>query len=135
MIDKAKDIGHAVDAGWAGKITGTAQKTGKDTWHADASYGLAEKYAKDPNVASVHLNRSIDSVLGTKGVSKQRPDVTVVYKDGKTVHICECVSPSQSAEGMTKKLNDMRNKIDARGKKTETKNVERGGDNGEAGLF
>jgi hypothetical protein len=74
------------------------------------------------------LNRSIDGVLGTTGVSKQRPDVTVVYKDGTTVRICECVSPSQTVDATNKKLDDMVGKLDGAGKiGKKTDPIERGG--------
>jgi len=122
-----------VDGAWVGKIQGVAQKTGKDNWHADVSYAKAAEYAKDPNVASVHLNRSIDTALGTKGVSSQRPDITVVYKDGKTVHICECVSPSQTSTSQARK-NDMNSdKLRQAGKNSSGEVVERGGRNDPTG--
>lgn len=122
-----------VDASWASKIHGVAQKTGKDTWHADVSYAKAVEYAKDPNVGSVHLNRSIDSALGTKGVSRQRPDVTVVYKDGKTVHICECISPSQTSASQVKKNEINEGKLREAGKEPSSEIVDRGDSNDPTG--
>ncbi len=78
-VDDAKALAKVdFDPDWAGKIHGFGQQAGKDTGHADVSYAKAVEYAKDPNVASVHLNRTIDSALGVKGVSQSRPDVTVV---------------------------------------------------------
>ena len=97
----AKDAG--AEAKPADKLTGWAQQTGKDSWHADASYEKALEYAKDPAVKEVHLNRSLDAIIGTKGVYKTRPDITVVYKDGHSVRIVEVVSPSQTKENMEQK--------------------------------
>ncbi|TCV74481.1 RHS repeat-associated protein [Neorhizobium sp. R1-B] len=128
-VDDAKALAKVdFDPDWAGKIHGYGQQAGKDTWHADVSYAKAVEYAKDPNVASVHLNRTIDSALGTKGVSQNRPDVTVVYKDGTTVKICECVSPSQKAVEMEAKNTTNVSKIDAAGFKGEGDVTTRGGD-------
>lgn len=117
--------GKAIDPNWASKISGFGQKTGKDTWHADASYEKAVEFAKDPDVVSVHLNQSLNTALGTKGVSNQRPDITVTYKDGR-VHVCECVSPSQSVGSQQDKIDAMTKKAD-QVKSGET--IERGGSN------
>ncbi len=111
----------------ASKIKGTPQQTGKDSWHADASYAKAMEYAKDPNVASVHLNRAIDTALGVKGVSKQRPDITVVYKDGRTVRICECVSKGQTKDSQKAKNDRNVNRLGKAGFNGESVEIDRGG--------
>jgi hypothetical protein len=129
----SRAVNQATDSSWVGKIQGTAQKTGKDAWHADASYQKAVEYAKDPTVASVHLNQTIDTALGTRGVSRQQPDITVVYKDGTSVRICECVSASQTVSSQQKKLDGMATKINDTGKKTVTEVTERGGPNDPTG--
>jgi hypothetical protein len=103
------------------------KKTGSDSWHADVSYEKAIGFAKDPNVKEVHLNRTLDKPLGTNGVSKQRPDITVIYKDGKTVRVCKCVSPSQTFDSQLRKTDNMNKKIEASGKKTEKADVTRRG--------
>lgn len=133
ILDSVSAANKAVDPGWAGKIKGTAQQTGKDSWHADASFEKAVEFAKDPDVASVHLNRPIDSALGTKGVSLDKPDITVVYKDGRRVHVCECVSPSQTVNELEKKTDRMSKDIDASGRSTTGEVMERGGTNDPTG--
>jgi hypothetical protein len=122
-----------IDAGWAGKIHGYGQQTGKDSWHADASYERAVQYAKDPAVAEVHLNRSLDSIMGTTGRYKTRPDITVVYKDGTRVHICECVSPSQTKLEMERKNSATEAKLREDGKTPSREEIERGDDNDPTG--
>ncbi|RWC31546.1 MAG: hypothetical protein EOS27_10255 [Mesorhizobium sp.] len=128
-----EQFSQKVDPGWASKIQGTAQKTGKDSWHADASYRKAAEYAKDPKVASVSLNRSIDAALGTNTISKQRPDITVTFKDGTSVHICECVSTTQSKRSQDNKNNANARKLDEAGYKPSTETIERGGGNDPTG--
>jgi hypothetical protein len=123
----------AIDPSWSSKITGWAQQTGKDTWHADASYAKAVEYAKDPNVVSVHLDTSIDKALGAKGVSRKEPDVVVTYKDGTTVHTCECVSPSQSRASAQKKVDGTTAEINASGRIGSGEVVQRGGPNDPTG--
>ncbi len=84
---------------------------------------------KDPNFASVDLNRAIDTALGVKGVSKQRPDITVIYKDGRTVRICECVSKGQSLRDQELKNKQNVTKLHNAGYKGKSDVIERGGDN------
>ena len=129
VIDALGYGNKAVDPSWSSKITGYAQQTGKDSWHADASYAKAVEYAKDPNVASVHLDTSIDKALGTRGVSRKEPDVVVTYKDGRTVHTCECVSPSQSRASAQKKVNGTTAEINASGRVGSGEVIQRGGPN------
>jgi hypothetical protein len=116
-----------IDANWQNKIEGFAQKTGKDSWHADASYEIAKEYAKDPSVARVVLNGSLDKALGTKGQYNVRPDVTVIYKDGRGVITVECKSACQNI----RKIDEKNAKIEATGTKNGQKikadKVERGG--------
>lgn len=128
VLDAVVGTSKAVDPGWASKISGTAQKAGKDSWHADVSYQKAVEFAKDPNVASVHMNQTIDTALGTKGVSQRRPDVTVVYKDGTTVRFCECVSPSQTFKSQIEKGAEMRKDAAKAGKDANVDVTRRGGD-------
>lgn len=133
ILSETAQAASKIDASWASKIHGIAQETGRDRWHADVSYAKAVEYAKDHNVASVYMNRSIDTALGMKGVSSQRPDITVVYKDGKTVHICECVSPSQTVRSQTRKNALNENKLREAGKEPSSQVVERGGSNDPTG--
>lgn len=129
-LEKSEHPGPtAEDPGWAGKIRGIAQPTGDDTWHADASYERAVQYAKDPAVAEVHLNRPLDAILGTRGRYRTRPDITVVYKDGKRIRICECVSKkSQTADKMEKKNETTNGKLLDDGKQPSGEVIDRGSD-------
>lgn len=128
LPDAAK-VNAKVDASWTGKIHGFAQKTPKDTWHPDASYAKALEYAKDPDVVAVHLNRTIDSVLGAKGVSKSRPDVTVIYNDGRSIRTCECVSASQTVQSQNRKNLINEKKLSEFGKNPTSETIQRGGAN------
>jgi hypothetical protein len=132
MIGAVGDMMIAHEQIARSKITGFGQQTGKDTWHADVSYKKAMEYAKDPNVASVHLNRSLTSVLG-KDVSKVRPDITVVYKDGTTVRVCECVSATQTKKGMDAKNAATESKLSKHGYSTISESVKRGEPNDPTG--
>lgn len=132
VLNKSEDVAKIasnIDPSWASKISGLGQKAGKDSWHADASYEKAVQYAKDPSVAKVILNKSLDGIMGTKGVYKTRPDVTVIYKDGKRVRVCECVSPSQKASDMILKNDKAVAKAAKQGKKMDGEVITRGGGN------
>jgi RHS repeat-associated protein len=128
-VNAAAKANRTEDANWASKIHGYGQQTGKDSWHADASYERAVEFAKNPDVAEVHLNRSLDSIMGTTGRYRTRPDITVVYKDGKRVHICECVSPSQTEEQMEQKNSTSESKLSQDGKTPSGETITRGGPN------
>ena len=132
-VDAAKVAEKAIDPGWASKLNGFGQKAGKNYWHADASYEKAVEYAKDPNVAEVHLNRSLDKIMGTKKAFNTRPDVTVVYKDGTLVRVCECVSPSQTVPQMELKNAAARTNGNLIGKSISGETVSRGGANDPSG--
>ena len=108
-----------IDPSWGSKISGWGQKSGKDSWHADASYEKAVQYAKDPDVEKVYLNKSLDKIMNTVGVYRTRPDITVVYKDGTRVRVCECVSPSQTPAIMERKNVLTTEKGKANGKQVE----------------
>lgn len=93
---------------------------------SDVSFEKAIEFAKDPDVASVHMNQTINTALGVKGVSQKRPDVTVVYKDGTTVRFCECVSASQTLKSQVRKGEEMEKAAASVGKNAETKVTTRG---------
>jgi RHS repeat-associated protein len=99
---------------WQSKIVGKAQKTG-DPWHASKSREIAEAAAKNPNVKKVYLNKSYNTSYGQKGISQQRDDVTVVYKDGHTDHY-ECVSACQTVRDQNTKLANNRANVGSTGK-------------------
>jgi RHS repeat-associated protein len=132
-LTKLSKIADKVDPSWGSKISGWGQKAGKDSWHADASYERAVEYAKDPNVAKVYLNKSLDNIMGTKGIYKTRPGITVVYKDGRKVRVCECVSPSQKASDMAKKNSEAEAKAAKQGKTMDSETISRGGGNDPTG--
>jgi hypothetical protein len=129
-----KSIKSAVDSGWTSKIVGNAQKS-KDAWHAAKSSEIAEAAAKNPNVAKVYLNKAYNTSYGKKGISQQRDDVTVVYKDGRVDHY-ECVSACQLMQGQVDKLAVNRAKAGSQGNDfaiehpISNKNSALGGSNG-----
>ena len=129
-----KTLKSAVDSSWTSKIIGNAQKT-KDAWHAAKSSEIAEAAAKNPNVAKVYLNKSYNTSYGKKGVSQQRDDVTVVYKDGRVDHY-ECVSVCQRKVDQDSKLLSNRAKAGSQGTDTSIDHPSRdpnsalGGSNG-----
>ena len=135
MAKGALKTAGKIDPSWSSKISGWGQKAGKDSWHADAGYERAVEYAKDPNVAKVYLNKSLDKIMGTNGIYKTRPDITVVYKDGKKVkvRVCECVSPSQTKEVMDAKNAKTAATAAKQGKGIDGETISRGGSNDPTG--
>jgi RHS repeat-associated protein len=113
-------------SGWIGKIHGNPQIT-TDPWHASTSQKLAEEFAKRDDVKSVHLNQELNTVLGRKDVSRQKPDVTVVFKDD-SIRTFECVSKCQLYRSQVEKGNQMTQKItDKTGRKADSVTVDHPG--------
>jgi hypothetical protein len=104
------------DPEWESKIVGNAQKT-TDPWHAGKSSEIAEKAAKNPDVEKVYLNRSYNTSYSRKGISRERDDVTVVYKDGHVDHY-ERRSLCQTVESQSDKLTANRTKAGSTGSDT-----------------
>jgi RHS repeat-associated protein len=127
IVNAARKADKVIDPSWASKIEGIGQRAGGDSWHADASYLRAVEYAKDPDVAKVYLNKSLDKIMGTNGKFRTRPDFTVVYKDGKRVRVGECVSKCQTVDQMRFKNETAKRKGAEMGKEFEGDTIARGG--------
>jgi hypothetical protein len=108
---KAQNYGW--DPAWQSKIIGKSQRT-TDPHHAAKSDEIAEAAAKNSAVSRVLLNRSYNTSYSKKGVSKERDDVTVIYKDGHVDHY-ECVSACQTVRGQQTKLANNRVKAGSKG--------------------
>ena len=81
---------NPVDKSWKSKIDGKAQRTGNNGAHQVRTYREAIAFAKDPNVASVHLdhgyNRALE--LNPKTIApNRRPDVTAIYNDRRVARV------------------------------------------------
>ena len=94
---------------WKNKIYGKAQKTGTEG-HSFRSYREAIKAAKKENVESVYLNQGLKKASGHPIKPNNRPDVTVVTKDGK-VHQIEVPSKTDDVKKLEKRMDDARAKL------------------------
>jgi hypothetical protein len=103
-----------IDPKWASKIIGTGQST-SDAWHQAKSLEIAEEAAKNPAVEKVYLDRAYNTTYGTKGITGQRDDVAVVWKDGHVDHY-ECVSACQLRVDQEAKLVANRAKAGSEGR-------------------
>jgi hypothetical protein len=72
---------------------GTPQKTG--TPGHDVASAKIGQAASNQGAAEVHYNRSLSAVTGNAGAGGQRPDVSIVWKDG-AVSTAEVPSNSQT---------------------------------------
>jgi RHS repeat-associated protein len=92
---------------------GKPQQTGTPG-HDVASQRIGEQAARQ-GAAEVHYNRSLSAVTGDRAAGQQRPDVSVVWKDGK-VSTVEVVSGSQTVSSQASKGQAMQFQLAAIGR-------------------
>ncbi|MBK8458228.1 MAG: hypothetical protein IPL47_14930 [Phyllobacteriaceae bacterium] len=100
-----------------GKIVGTPQRTSREAVsakpldaHQIGSLRAAITHAKNPEVGKVFLNKSVNTVLGTKGVSSKRPDVAATSWDRKKVWMDEVPSGRQTSRNQRGKMDAIRDR-------------------------
>jgi RHS repeat-associated protein len=86
-------------------IQGNAQYSAATRNHAAYSAAIAITASRIPGVESVHVNRSLQSVLGTRSVSNNRPDISVRMRDGSFFNV-EITSISQTLRSQASKVRD-----------------------------
>jgi len=89
-------------------FSGTPQKTGTPQ-HDTASQKVGEAAAKQ-GAAKVHYNQALSTVTGDASMGAQKPDVSVVWKDGK-VSTVEIASNSQTLTSQAAKGDAMQAKL------------------------
>ncbi len=89
-------------------ISGTTQCTGTPN-HDTASQKVGQTAASQ-GAAKVHYNQALSTVTGDPSMGAQKPDVSVVWKDGK-VSTVEIVSDSQSRSSQVVKGEAMQGKL------------------------
>jgi hypothetical protein len=114
ILHDAKKVGEAAKKveTWhvrKAKIHGKAQKTGTPG-HDWQSMKEAVKATKDPDVARVHMDQSLSKVTGGKVISRMRPDVSVVRKDGR-INMIEVQSKSQRSKQLQTKIEQMQDTL------------------------
>jgi RHS repeat-associated protein len=89
-------------------FSGTPQSTG--TPNHDAASQNVGQAAANQGAAKVHYNQALSTVTGDPSMGAQKPDVSVVWKDGK-VSTVEIVSNSQSVSSQEAKGQAMQAKL------------------------
>lgn len=87
---------------WKMKVVGNAQHTGT-SGHARACAQLAIEHAKNPEVEFVFMNQGLKKISGAELIRNTRPDVTIVYKDGK-INMIEVMSKTDREIDLEKRL-------------------------------
>lgn len=100
-------------SGSSAVFSGTPQSTGTPG-HAAASQSVGQAAASQ-GAARVHYNQTLSTVTGDASMGAQKPDVSVVWKDGK-VSTVEIVSSSQTSSSQMTKGDAMQARLAAIGR-------------------
>jgi hypothetical protein len=88
-------------------ILGNAQQTrkaGELTTHGSTSQRVATEMAESGQFSSVHMNQTVSTITNGEIPSGVRPDVAGVRRDNGLVDTVEVLSPGQTPQQMTDKL-------------------------------
>jgi RHS repeat-associated protein len=96
-------------------IYGNPQVT-TDPLHAQASQEFANAAIATGDAQAIYQNKALSTVTGDPAMGLQRPDTTIVWKDG-SITCCEAVSPSQTSFSQQVKAANMSSKLSAAGYK------------------